>query len=89
MIVHIGTLDCNNSNCDGYDSKQTDCRTYTVDDVLTYSNRYSIREECHNSWDQSYLHNEQIIFQKFVGAVNSEINFNNKKGTADAIPIIA
>jgi len=22
-------------HCDGYDSKQTDCRTYTVDDVLT------------------------------------------------------
>jgi len=76
-------------HCDGYDSKQTDCRTYTADDVLTYSNRYSIREESHNSWDQSYLHNDQIIFQKFVGVVNSGINFNNKKGTTDAIPIIA
>jgi peptidoglycan/xylan/chitin deacetylase (PgdA/CDA1 family) len=76
-------------HCDGYNSKQTDCRTYTVNDVLTYANRYSIREESHNSWDQSYLHNDQIIFQKFVGAVNSGINFNNKKGTVDAIPIIA
>jgi hypothetical protein len=76
-------------HCDGYDSKQTDCRTYTVDDELTYANRYSIREESHNSWDQSYLHNDQIIFQKFVGEVNSGINFNNKKGTVDAIPIIA
>ena len=76
-------------HCDGYDSKQTDCRTYTVDDELTYANRYSIREESHNSWDQSYLHNDQIIFQKFVEEVNSGINFNNKKGTVDAIPIIA
>jgi len=76
-------------HCDGYDSKQIDCRTYTVDDELTYANRYSIREESHNSWDQSYLHNDQIIFQKFVEEVNSGINFNNKKGTVDAIPIIA
>jgi peptidoglycan/xylan/chitin deacetylase (PgdA/CDA1 family) len=75
--------------CDGYESKQTDCRTYTVNDMLTYANRYSIRETSHNSWDQSYLHNDQIIFQKFVGAVNSGINFNNKKGAVDAIPIIA
>ena len=76
-------------HCDGYDSKQTDCSTYTVDNELTFANRYSIREESHNSWDQSYLHNDQIIFQKFVGEVNSGINFNNKKGTVDAIPIIA
>jgi peptidoglycan/xylan/chitin deacetylase (PgdA/CDA1 family) len=75
--------------CDGYDSKQTDCRTYTANDMLTYANRYSIRETSHNSWDQSYLHNDQIIFQKFVKAVNSGINFNNKKGVVDAIPIIA
>lgn len=75
--------------CDGYNSKQTDCRTYTVNDMLTYANRYSIRETSHNSWDQSYSHNDQIIFQKFVGAVNSGINFNNKKGVVDAIPIIA
>ena len=39
--------------------------------------------------DQSYLHNDQIIFQKFGAAVNSGVNFNNKKGTVDAIPIIA
>jgi peptidoglycan/xylan/chitin deacetylase (PgdA/CDA1 family) len=75
--------------CDGYDNKQTDCRTYTVNDILTYANRYSIRETSHNSWDQSYLHNDQTIFQKFVGVVNSGINFNNKKGAVDAIPIIA
>ena len=78
-------------HCDGYGSsnKQTDCRTYGGDGVLTYANRYSIKEESHNSWDQSYLHNDQIIFQKFVEEVNSGINFNNKKGMVDAIPIVA
>jgi hypothetical protein len=76
--------------CDGYDSgKQTDCRTYNGSGILTYDNRYSIREESHNSWDQSYLHNDQLIFQKFVEEVNSGINFNNKKGMVDAIPIVA
>jgi len=76
--------------CDGYNSnKQTDCRTYDDNGMLTYANRYSIREESHNSWDQSYLHNDQLIFQKFVEGVNSGIGFNNKKGMADAIPIVA
>lgn len=75
--------------CDGYDRKQTDCKTYTFNSMLTYANRYSIRETSHNSWDQYYLHNDQMIFKKFVGEVNSGINFNNKKGTIDAIPIVA
>ena len=79
-------------HCDGYDttsSKQTNCRTYDDKGVLTYANRYSIREESHNSWDQNYLHNDQIIFQRFVEEVNSGIDFNNKKGMVDAIPIVA
>jgi hypothetical protein len=77
-------------HCDGYDSsKQTDCRAYGDDGVLTYANRFSIKEESHNSWDQSYLHADQIIFQKFAEEVNSGINFNNKKGMVDAIPIVA
>ena len=76
--------------CDGYDSsKQTDCMTYDDTGMLTYANRYSIREDSHNSWDKSYLHNDQLIFQKFVDEVNSGINFNNKKGTVNAIPIVA
>ncbi len=56
---------------------------------MTYSNRYSIREWSHNALDNGYLHNDQIIFQKFVQEVNSGINFNNKKGIVDAIPIVA
>ncbi len=77
-------------HCDGYGgSKQTDCRTYDDTGTLTFANRYSIREESHNSWDETYLHNDQVIFQKFVQEVNSGIGFNNKKGMVDAIPIVA
>jgi len=81
--------------CDGYgssnggSSKQNNCSTFDGSGTLNYANRYSIREESHNSWDESYLHNDQIIFQKFVEEVNSGINFNNKKGMVDAIPIVA
>ncbi len=76
-------------HCDGYsNSKQTDCRVYDGG-VLNYANRYSIREESHNSWDQTYAHNDKLIFQKFVQEVNSAISFNNKKGMIDAIPIVA
>jgi peptidoglycan/xylan/chitin deacetylase (PgdA/CDA1 family) len=77
-------------HCDGYsNSKQSDCRTYDDSGKLNYANRYSIRELSHNVWDRSYLHKDPIIFQKFVQEVNSGINFNNKKGTVDAIPIVA
>jgi peptidoglycan/xylan/chitin deacetylase (PgdA/CDA1 family) len=78
-------------HCDGYKKfpSQTDCRTYTDNDELTYANRYSIREWSHNSQDKRYLHNDQIIFQKFVEEVNSGIVFNNKKGMLDAVPIVA
>jgi peptidoglycan/xylan/chitin deacetylase (PgdA/CDA1 family) len=79
-------------HCDGYNgsiSEQNDCRTYDDNGMLTYANRYSIREDSHNAWDRKYLHNDQIIFQKFVEEANSGINFNNKKAMVDAIPIVA
>ena len=57
--------------------------------TLTYANRYSIREDSHNSWDQNYLHNDSVIFQKFIEQVNSQIAYNNKKGFVNAIPILA
>jgi hypothetical protein len=79
-------------HCDGYKKKfpiQTDCRTYTDKGQLTYANRYSIREWSNNSQDKAYLHNNQVIFQKFVEELNSGIMFNSKKGMLDAISIIA
>jgi len=67
-------------HCDGYsNSKQNDCRTYDNSGRLNYANRYSIREQSHNAWDRNYLHNDPIIFHKFVQDVNNGINFNNKK----------
>lgn len=77
-------------HCDGYIAhKQTDCKTYNDSGTLTYANRYSIREESHNAWDVDYLHNDQIIMQKFINQVNSQVTYNNRKGFIDAIPIVA
>jgi len=77
-------------HCDGYpNSKQTDCRTYDDKGNLNYANAYSVREWNHNALDRKLLHNDQLIFQKFVQVVNSGISFNNKKGIVDAIPVVA
>jgi len=76
--------------CDGnVNHMQADCRTYDDSGNLTYANRYSIREESHNSLDQIYLHNDTTIFQKFKEQVNSQSAYNNRKGFVDAIPIFA
>jgi hypothetical protein len=73
-------------HCDGSKTgSQTDCRTFDDNGALTYANRYSIREDSHNSWDQKYLHNDPLIFQKFVEQVNSQTAYNNKKVFVDAI----
>jgi len=39
--------------------------------------------------DQTYLHNDTVIFQKFKEQVNSQAAYNNRKGFVDAIPIVA
>jgi peptidoglycan/xylan/chitin deacetylase (PgdA/CDA1 family) len=86
-------------NCDGWNEQeddddgdksntQTDCRTYSDDGTLTYANRYSIKEWSHSNADKEYFGNDQIIFEEFVKAVNSQDEFNGD-GTIRAIPIIA
>ncbi|MDQ3970321.1 MAG: polysaccharide deacetylase family protein [Thermoproteota archaeon] len=85
-------------NCDGWNEQeevdsynsnvQTDCRTYFDDGTLTYANRYSIKEWSHSNADKEYFGNDQIIFEEFVKAVNSQDEFNGD-GTIRAIPIIA
>src|ERR687896_152097 len=85
-------------NCDGWNEQeevdnynsnvQTDCRTYFDDGTLTYANRYSIKEWSHSNADKEYFGNDQIIFEEFVKAVNSQDEFN-KDGIIRTIPIIA
>src|ERR687895_800519 len=90
-------------NCDGWNDEQqeeeeadnnyisnvqTDCRTYSDDGTLTYANRYSIKEWSHSNADKEYFGNDQIIFEEFVKAVNSQDEFN-KDGIIRTIPIIA
>ncbi|MDF2769017.1 MAG: Polysaccharide deacetylase [Nitrososphaeraceae archaeon] len=86
-------------NCDGWNQQeeeengyksntQTDCRTYSDAGTLTYANRYSIKEWSHSNADKEYFGNDQLIFEEFVKAVNSQENFNGD-GIIRAIPIIA
>jgi peptidoglycan/xylan/chitin deacetylase (PgdA/CDA1 family) len=86
-------------NCDGWNEQeeeengyksntQTDCRTYSDDGTLTYANRYSVKEWSHSNADKEYFGNDQLIFEEFVKAVNSQENFNGD-GIIKAIPIIA
>jgi peptidoglycan/xylan/chitin deacetylase (PgdA/CDA1 family) len=86
-------------NCDGWNEQeeeengyksntQTDCRTYSDDGTLTYANRYSVKEWSHSNADKEYFGNDQLIFEEFVKAVNSQENFNGD-GIIRAIPIIA
>ena len=88
-------------NCDGWNEQeeeeeendyisnvQTDCRTYSDDGTLTYANRYSIKEWSHSNADKEYFGNDQIIFEEFAKALNSQENFNGD-GIIRAISIIA
>jgi peptidoglycan/xylan/chitin deacetylase (PgdA/CDA1 family) len=66
---------------------QTDCRTYTDKDGLTYANRYTIR-----AWSQDATRiedsaSDNMMTDKFIRIVDSQIKYNNA-GTIKAIPII-
>ena len=78
-------------HCDGYKkySSQTDCRTYFDNRTLTYANRYSTKEWSHNNADKLYSYNDTKVFNRFVQELNSQVIYNNKYESLDAIPIIA
>ena len=79
-------LKCNSPNVQ---PRQTDCRTYTDGNDLTYANRYTVR-----AWSQSQdaapaenKISDSIMVDKFIRVVNSQTKYNNA-GTIKAIPII-
>ena len=66
---------------------QTDCRTYTDKDGLTYANRYTVR-----AWSQDATRiedsaSDNMMADKFIRIVDSQIKYNHA-GPIKAIPII-
>jgi peptidoglycan/xylan/chitin deacetylase (PgdA/CDA1 family) len=73
--------------CPSIQPHQTDCRTYTDGNDLTYANRYAVR-----AWSQAAAPSENkfgdsMMVDKFIRVVNSQSKYNNA-GTIKAIPII-
>ena len=84
--------------------QQIDCRTSFSDGTLTPSNRYSLNSWAHkhivrecspNTGDDldtceviRHEYDNAQMFEKFITAVNSQNNYNNKDGVIRAIPII-
>jgi peptidoglycan/xylan/chitin deacetylase (PgdA/CDA1 family) len=80
----LAYLRCNSAEVQ---PSQTDCRTYTDGDDLTYANRYTIRAWSHDfeKVENSYSDNEML--DEFIRIVNSQTKYNNA-GIINAIPII-
>jgi peptidoglycan/xylan/chitin deacetylase (PgdA/CDA1 family) len=91
------------SNNNASNEQQTDCRTYFNNGTLTPSNRYSINSWAHKHIERDcfansavigtctavrYKYNNAQMFEKFIAAVNSQNNYNNKDRILRAIPII-
>ena len=66
---------------------QTDCRTYTDKDALTYANRYTVRAWSQDATRNENSYNDTVMLDKFIKIVNSQTKYNND-GTIRAIPII-
>jgi peptidoglycan/xylan/chitin deacetylase (PgdA/CDA1 family) len=66
---------------------QTDCRTYTDSNDLTYANRYTIRAWSQDETRMEDSSSDNMAADKFIRIVNSQTKYNNA-GTIKAIPII-
>ena len=76
-------------HCDGFkESTQTDCKTYTEDSELTFVNRYSIMGWSHDSDRMRGALDDSQTLQMFIDVMNRATNYNNDKGTTNAIPIV-
>ena len=67
--------------------RQTDCRTYTDGNDLTYANRYTIRAWSQDAGRAENTISDSMMVDKFIRVVNSQTKYNNA-GTIKAIPII-
>jgi hypothetical protein len=77
-------------HCDGLkqSSSQTDCRTYSKNGTLTFSNRYSIGEWSEQHIKNGNSYNDTQMFDRFITEINSQNKFN-QNDIINAIPIIA
>ncbi|HEY7078702.1 MAG TPA: polysaccharide deacetylase family protein [Nitrososphaeraceae archaeon] len=66
---------------------QTDCRTYTDGNDLTYANRYTVRGWSQDAARAQNTISDSMMVDKFIRIVNSQTKYNNA-GTIKAIPII-
>jgi hypothetical protein len=87
-LARSGNSDSTFLHCDKWVKDQTDCRTYFDNGTLTYANRYSVMAWSHNFYDNTYMHNQSGIFDKFTQVVNKQSHYNVGPGTINAIPII-
>ena len=67
--------------------RQTDCRTYTDGNDLTYANRYTVRAWSQDAAPAENKISDSMMVDKFIRVVNSQTKYNNA-GTIKAIPII-
>jgi len=77
-------------HCDGYaqHSDQTDCKTYSDHDTLTFANKYSIRGWSHNGLDEKFSYDDEEILDEFIERVERPSEEYNTNGTLNAISII-
>ena len=75
-------------DCKGFTKHpQTDCRTYTANDKLTYANRYAIRSLSFDILEIKDSFDNATMFSNFTKIVNSQNSFN-QGGKINAVPLI-
>lgn len=75
-------------DCRGYTKQpQDDCRTYTSNGKLTFTNRYDIKSDSFRHVDSTHNYSPSQEYQVFVQRMNSQISYNTN-GKIRAIPII-
>ena len=75
-------------DCKGFTKHpQTDCRTYTANDKLTYANRYAIRSLSFDILEIKDSFDNATMFSNFTKIVNSQNSFN-QGGKISAVPLI-